>query len=244
VALALVPLAPLAPAGPGRVRLLPAAALGALGVALAAAQAALPHATRDAPERVTVAFHEEAGQARWLVETETGELPAAMRAAAPFGAERTRPFPWSPGRPAFVAAAAPRHLAAPRLEVLSVLREGDLRRVRARLASPRGAPRAYLAFAPAADVAWVELNGVSVPPPAPKVRHWWGGYRVHACAGLPAAGVELELAIRGDAPAQVLVVDESAGLPSDGARLGAARPPDAAPSQQGDATYVSARVSL
>ncbi|HEX9049761.1 MAG TPA: hypothetical protein VF841_04445, partial [Anaeromyxobacter sp.] len=245
VSLAVVPLAPLAAGGPGRARFVPAAALAAAGVALVAVQAVLPHATPDAPERVTIAFHEEAGQARWLVETETGRLPPSLRAAAPFSAEPTRPFEWSPNRPAFVAPAVPRGLAAPRLEVLDVAREGGLRRIRARLSSPRGAPRAYLVFPPAADLASFAMEGVAVPAPAPKVTRWWGGHRVHACAGLPPGGVEIEVALRGDARVSVLVVDESPGLPPpDGERLRAARPPTAAPSQQGDSTYATARVRL
>jgi Zn-dependent M28 family amino/carboxypeptidase len=244
VALATIPLAPLAAGGVGRGRLLPGAALAALGAILVAVQAALPGATPDAPERVTIAFHEEAGQARWLVETETPALAAPLRQAAPFSAERTRPFPWSPARPSFVAAAAPQHLAAPRLDVVAAWSDGELRRVRARLTSPRGAPRVYLAFPPTADVVSFAMDGVPAPAPAPKVRRWWGGYRVHGCAGLPERGVEIEVALRGNEPLSVLVVDESPGLPPEGAPLQAARPADATPSQQGDATYVTARVSL
>ncbi len=244
VALAFVPLAPLAAGDGGRARLVPGAALAAAGVVLVLVQAALPHATPDAPERVTIAFHEEAGQARWLVETESAAPAAWLREAGPFSAERTHPFAWSPHRPSFSSAAPPRHLPAPRLEIASVRREGDVRHVRAHLSSPRGAPRAYLVFPPGADVASFAMEGVPAPAPAPKVRHWWGGYSVHACAGLPARGVEIDVALRGDAPVSVLVVDESPGLPPDGERLRAARPESAVPSQQGDATYVSARVRL
>ncbi|HET8542289.1 MAG TPA: M28 family peptidase [Anaeromyxobacter sp.] len=244
VALAVVPLAPLAAGARGRGRFVPAAALAAVGVVLVLVQAFLPPATAEAPERATISFHEEAGQARWLVEAETAALPGTLGGAATFAAERTRAFPWAPNRPAFTAAAAPLHLPAPRLEVLDVAYEGGLRRVRARLSSPRGAPRAYVVLPPASDVAAFEMEGVAVPAPAPKVRHWWGGWRVHGCAGLPPGGVELEVGVRGDAPLPVLVVDESPGLPPDGERLRAARPANAAPSQQGDATYVTARATL
>jgi hypothetical protein len=106
-------------------------------------------------------------------------------------------------------------------------------------------PHATFVFPPGADVASFAMEGVPAPAPAPKVRHWWGGYRVHACAALPPRGVEVEIAVRGDGPIVVHVVDESPGLPPpDGERLRAARPPAATPSQQGDATYVSARVTL
>ncbi len=244
VALAVVPLAPLVAGVAGWARLVPGAALLALGAALVLVQAALPHATAEAPERVTLGFHEEAGEARWLVETETEVLPAALRAVEPFSERRAPHFPWWPSRRAFVSAAAPGQLAPPSLEVLEDRDEGAVRHVRARLSSPRGAPVVLVVLPPSAEVESFTMEGVPIPAPAPKSRQGWGGYRVYACAGMPPRGVELEVVLRGASPVPLTLVDESPGLPPGGERLRAARPRTAAPSQQGDTTYVSARVTL
>ena len=242
VALVVTCLAPLLPPqGPGR--LLPGAAALAASLALALAAATRPHASADAPERVNVAFHEEAGTARWLVKGETDELPPAFRAAVAFSPGRAPAFPWAAGTRAFSASAAPVGFAAPRLEVLGTQDEGGLRRVRARLSSPRGAPVTLVLLPPDVRVAGAWMEGVALPPPTPKALAWFGGWRLVGCATTPAAGVEVELLL-GPGPVEAVVVDQSFGLPPAGAALAAARPREAAPSQDGDVTVATARVRL
>ncbi len=244
VALAVLPLAPLcADLGDGS-RFRPAGAAFGVTFALAALQAGLPHATPQSPERVTIAFHEDGGLARWLVETEHDELPASLREAAPFSAQREKPFEWAPLRPSFVAAAAPLALPAPTLTVISMRTDADVRRIRARLASPRGAPQLFLLFPRSAEILSFTMAGVAVPAPTAKSSRWWGGFRLYACGALPAEGVEIDVALRGPERVPVILVDESRGLPPDGARLARARPPSAAPSQEGDSTLVTARATL
>jgi hypothetical protein len=242
VALAVTGLAPLFPPE-GRGRLFPGAVALAAALALALVAASRPHASEDAPERVNVAFHEEAGEARWLVETETDDLAASFRAAAKLSARRERPFPWTAFRRAFVARAPALGLAAPKLEVLATREEGELRRVRARLSSPRGAPVTLLLLPPGARLSGAWMEGVALPPPTAKALAWFGGWRLVGCATTPAAGVEVELLL-GPGPVEALVVDQSFGLPPAGAPLAAARPRSAVPSQDGDVTVSTARVRL
>lgn len=244
VALAALPVTPLAAGLRGRGRFAPGLAGLAAALLLCGAQAALPHATEARPERVSIAFHEEEGRARWLVETERDALPSGLDRAAELSRERGPSFEWSPERRAFTAPAPPRGLPAPRLEVLSERREAGTRRVRVRLTSPRGAPVALLVLPDGGEIASLAAEGVEVAPPSGKVRRRWGGFRVHAFAALPAAGLELELALRGESPVPLLVVDESPGLPDGGELLLRARPRTAVPSGLGDATYVSARARL
>jgi hypothetical protein len=220
------------------------AALGA-AVLLAAVQAARPHATVDAPEKLTFTFHEDAGGARWLAEAEHDRaLPAALRAAAPFTPSRRPPFAWTPLRPAFTAAAARAGLPPPRVEVLAVAVQDGQRRVRARLSSPRGAPTVALFLPPQARVRAAAVNGVPLGVP-PRLALWFfGDHRLVACLTTPAAGVTVELTFEGEAPVTAFVADQSRGLPQAGAPLVAARPATAVPFWEGDSTVVTAEVRL
>jgi hypothetical protein len=244
VALAVLPLAPLGAGAAGAARWAPGAAGVGLALVLAGVQAALPHATEDSPERMSIGFHEEAGQARWLVETEHDALPPRLRGLAGFSSRRVTPFAWAPRRASFSAPAAPAFLPPPRLEVLSAREAGGVRRVRARLSSPRGAPIVLVVFPPGAEVVSFAMEGVPAPAPAARAGRRWGGHRIHACAATPPGGVEIEVALRGGSPVPVVLVDQSGGLPPGGERLVAARPRTAVPSQEGDATFVTARAAL
>lgn len=243
VALAVLPVTPLA-AVEGRLRFAPAA--GAFGAAfvLAGIAAALPHATPDSPERLSIAYHEESSRARWLAEPEHEALPAAMRALAPFSPRPEPPFSWMPHRAAFVAPATPVFLPLPRVDVLSTVQEGDVRRVRARLVSGRKARVLLLALPASVEVVAASVGGCAVPPPASRLRWWLGGGRVIGSVTAPPEGIEAEIAIRGTAPVEVTVIDESLGLPPAGAGLAASRPPSAVPSREGDLTFASAQVKI
>ncbi len=225
-------------------RLVPAGAAFSLATLLAAVQVAIPHATADAPERLTFAFHEESGVARWLAEAEHDALPAAVRDAVPFPSRRAVPFPWQPWRHSFAAPAPPLGLPPPRLEVLSSEADGGGRRVRARLSSPRGAPVVLLLLPPSARLVAATVAGVEVPVPPPRALARSGGYRLVGSMTAPPEGVLVELALSGDGRIEVVVVDRSRGLPDTGAPLVAARPDTAVPSGEGDVTVATARPRL
>jgi hypothetical protein len=244
VALVVLAVAPLGAGPAGRGRWLPGGVALAAALLLAGTQAALPHATADAPERMTIAFHEEDRRARWLLEAESHRLPPALRAEAAFAPSRETLLDWAPERPTFTAPARPLGVPPPRLDVVAVADEDGGRRIRARLVSPRGAPVGFVLFPPDAEIAGFAMEGVPVPQTVPKALRWWGGFRAYACATLPPEGVEIEVRIRGSAPVPFVVLDESRGLPPAGAPLAAARPVTAVPSQQGDVTLVSARGAL
>jgi hypothetical protein len=89
----------------------------------------------------------------------------------------------------------------------------------------------------------VEIAGRPAPAEM-KLRRLIAGYGLARCLGLPAEGVEISLAIEGEAPVPVEVLDLSSGLPPGGERLVAARPPSGVPIQDGDSTVVTRRVSL
>jgi len=245
-ALALSPLAPLAAAFPQARRWLPAGAAGAAFVLALGVAAAVPRHSPDAPEHVVVLFHQDAdsGRARWLVHAASGRMPAPMRAFAAFGDRTELPVPWGKVRPSFAAEAVPLSAPGPVLELRGGADEGGRLRARMLLASPREARDAYLLFPPDAVVESVSFGGLRVPAPYPRARTWFGGWQMYRCLTLPPGGIDVEVVLGEGGPREVVVADQSDGVPTAGAALVAARPPWASPVQEGDATLFTRRVRL
>ena len=243
VAIAALPLAPLAVALPARARALAAAAPLALSGAALAIALSLPVADRDAPERLVVYFHQEAGRARILASSDLGRLPPEVRAAAPFSDSAEVRLGWGTLRPSFEAVAAPLPVAGPEVEVLEVAREDDVVRWRARLRSPRGASEIQLAIPPSANVRAFTFDGVAVPAPVPKLARWYGGWWVYRLPARPG-GIEVELLAATPGPLDIVVADQSPGLPPAAAAVAAARPPWAVTQQEGDVTLFTRRVRI
>jgi hypothetical protein len=61
---------------------------------------------------------------------------------------------------------------------------------------------------------------------------------------MPAEGIEMSFTLPSASPVEAYLLDESYALPPDGMFLKKARPPDAVPSQDGDATVVSRRIEI
>jgi len=117
-ALAATPLAPLvAPALSGmRARLL----LCAAALLAMLSQIGLAPYSAAVPQRLSLVLEVSGGQAHWLAEGSSGELPEGVRAAAQFAARPSRPHPWPDyGRGLMYVAPAPAPAAAlpaPRVE--------------------------------------------------------------------------------------------------------------------------------
>jgi hypothetical protein len=223
----------------------PAIAALATAVLLAALQATRPHATADAPEKLTFTFHEDASGARWLAEAEHDRaLPAALRAVADFRPPRRPPFPWAPLRPAFSAPAPAAGLPPPRATILAVTTGDGVRRVRVRLSSPRGARTVALFLPPEVRVRAASVDGVPLDVPPRRALWFFGDHRLVACMTTPPAGVTVELELAGEAPVTAFLADQSPGLPPSGAALLAARPATAVPFWDGDSTVATAELRL
>ncbi len=244
--IALSPLAPLAAALPEPRRWLPAAGAGVAFVLALGAVAAAPRHSADAPEHVLVLFHQDAGsgKARWLVHAPSGRMPAPMRAFAAFGDRPELPVPWGRVRPSFAAEAAPLPSQGPVLLLRDRAVEGGRLRVRAHLSSARGARDAYLLFPPDARVESVSFGSTRVPPAYARARTWFGGWQIYRCLTLPPDGIDVEIALGNGGPWEVVVADQSQGVPAAGEALVAARPAWAAPVQEGDVTLFTRQVRL
>jgi hypothetical protein len=118
------------------------------------------------------------------------------------------PFPV--GRRAYLQAAAPVvPVAAPEAKMLEDVTANGVRRLRLRLASPRGAERISLKIS--AEVLSAAIDGKSLTPnpAAAEPAKSWSLYYF----ALPKEGIELVLETRSTSPLAARVVDESYGLP-------------------------------
>ncbi|NLG09177.1 MAG: M28 family peptidase [Deinococcales bacterium] len=238
VALAVTSLAPLLAVPPGgaparatllglAVLLLGASVVWALGV---------PAYSAERPQRLSVVHAQLADEgepyaAHWLFQHLGGALPAGLASAAGFGGERVE-LPGEVGGFDAVATNV-RGLAAPSLEEVRETRVGDERRLTFRLASPRGAERVTLLVPPAARATRLEVGAagraIEYDPDANE-------HQAFDCRGRACDGLELTLHVDADGPLELVLFDQTAGLPEGGEALLAARPATATPSFEGDVT--------
>jgi hypothetical protein len=240
LALALSPLAPLAASTSVRARLLTAAMLSVLALIAIGAAALTPKFSRDVPQRVTFALHQDADTktSRFLVESTFGPVPESVLDAAEFERQPASAYPWlgSLEDRAHAAPASVEPLPAPVLENVVSEVSGGKRRVRGRLRSERGAELLALAL-PGSSNANVRMAGI------PATSRMVSGMRVWIWGGGPS-GVEIEIEIDASEPREVTLIDHSYGLPAAGRFLLDARPASAVASQLGDVTVVSRRTRL
>ncbi|MGH9382128.1 MAG: M28 family peptidase [Thermoanaerobaculia bacterium] len=240
----------LAPAFPGRetrwVWGLPLAAGVAVLVCLGWAMTRPPY-TPDQPRPLNLLFVQdaEAGEAFWAGGASEGALPEALTQAAGFSREITQPLPWAPRFDAFTANASSLPVAPPELAVLSDRIDGEKRRLRLRLHSPRGARSVGLALPAEVPVESVRVAGRRVPERRAKTAlgegHEWRRFETWTVG---AKGVDIELVIGSRDPLPVILYDESADLPAAGRPLLAARPRTASPFGRGDRTILFRRMEL
>jgi hypothetical protein len=129
------------------------------------------------------------------------------------------------------------------VEVREVSREGETVRWSARLRSARGATEIQLAIPPEVTIRSFRVDGTPVPPPVPKLARWYGGWWVYRLLAGPA-GVEVEVTASAPGPFEVVVADQSPGLPPAAAGVAAARPPWVVTQQEGDVTLFTRRVRI
>ena len=246
VALAALPLAALVGGLSFRARLSASAAPALLAGASLVAALALPATDVDSPEHVIVYFHQDAatGRARILAYSDLGRLPDPVRAAAAFSSFVPRAsFGWGRLRPSFEAEAAPLAVPGPEMELLEASRDGDAVRLRARIRSPRGAPELQLAVPPTVQVRSFAFDGIPVPMPVPKLARWYGDWWVYRLPARPE-GIAVEMEVTAPGPFEIVVADQSSGLPPAAAAVAAARPPWAVTQQEGDLTLFTRTVRV
>ena len=227
-----------------RARTCSLAAVAGVAVAASVAAVLVPPRSSESPMRLNIAYVDDRDSAvcRWTAGGPSSPLPESLRRSAGFGAVLERPFPWS-GQEQFVAVAPALNEPAPELRDVTVSEQRAGRVVRALLRSARHAPGAVLLIPRDAPVRSLTAGGqpVVLEPPGSGRR---GRYRRVYFPALPEAGVWLELQVGGSTPLELLVADQSLGLPGAGDALVRARPATAVPSDWGDVTIVFRRLRL
>ncbi len=246
VALIAIPLAPFAGAlSHGRWRF-PVLTFAVAIIATAAALVVAPYSV-SSPETLDLQYRQDAdtGKSQWLAYPASDRLPIAMRSIATFARTDAPVNPWETSRP--LAAKAPAlNLAGPTLDIAadgaSVKVGGTNYHVH--LKSPRGAPVILLAFPPDSKLRSVSISGHAVPELSSRMLNYTHGWKIYRCVDTPPEGIDMDFWLAGTKPVSVFLMDESYGLPPEGAFLRSARPATATQIQSGDATIVSRNVTL
>jgi hypothetical protein len=191
----------------------------------------VPPYAQDAPQRVSFAYQRvDAEPARIIADVPYGELPEAVARAAHFRPMKLPglwTYAWSPQ---LLEAPAPAvDLHAPQVERFD---EGATSRLVVR--SQRGATTLTMCL-PASAGGQVHILGQRALGRA------LGDYRAFTVHGVGREGIALEL-VGVPRGTEIIVLDESPGLPANGAALARARPAWAVPSQSGDVTLVGRRL--
>jgi hypothetical protein len=218
----------------------PVAAAALAGVLLVIA-ARMPTFTAEQPQFLSLVHVSDADERKgwWLA---TGyPLPEALSAAGGFANEAddaSDPLPWSRIEQGSVATAPWVELHGPQLREIETAPEEGGRRVRATLASSRRAPLVQIVLRDPSRLASARVAGEELPPDQTPYPLYRDGFDAITIWTLPAEGIVVELSVKGDEPLELILVDRSYDLPKQAAPLIAARPPTAAPNQNGDSTIV------
>ena len=209
--------------------------LAALGAA-----AWLPRYSPSTPERVNLIYQVDGNRqtARWLLNADSQQLSAAFAGLAPFENVPTSAFSWSLPR-SFVARAPLLNIQLPELQRLSVTRQSGRSGYHAHVISMRGAPRLLLAFPPAAAVGKVTVDGLEEVTPVLASSGW----KIVMFEGTPVHGLDIAFDTVAT-PFDVVLVDESYGVPEQGRALQRARDGSATASQDGDVTVIQQSIHL
>jgi hypothetical protein len=229
-------LLPVAVSAPALARRAALAAAGLAAVSFALVALAPPRSER-APDPLDVRYilDSDRGSARVEVSTFGAPLPSEIGELRSFERASTPPFPWlSLDRSLYVAAAPLWDVPAPALEVLSDRRDDAGRVVRARIRSPRGAPRLHLRLPPAVSIASASWNGHVV-------RRAFAPAASHLFFGVETGGVEIELRTLTRGAFDVWLLDQDWTLPPDVSRLAESRPRDRCRRADGDVSIVGGR---
>ena len=171
-------------------------------------------ADKPLPDFVQYTLNADTGQASWL---SAGERPDAWTAQFFADGYTTTTAAFSPGyyfeqqRPVITAPAPRINLPAPTLTVVENKQQVDIKSVRLRVASPRGAPYVHLDLRLPGDLTEATVNGRPVTVadiPTNRRQRFTLLY-----FGLPPQGAEVRLTIRGTGPISGTLVDYSNDLP-------------------------------
>lgn len=195
----------------------------ALSLVLAVVAGLQPAFSASAPQRLNLRYIELLGKAYWMADP-VAHLPPSLRAAARFS-----PTPQQLLERGYLAPGGAAQFPAPSA---SVRRNGDTVTLNLNAAGDGMA----LLVPKEAELSSVTLNDVTVPVD--------GGQLLITCGTPDCGSARLVLKLSSTAPVDLTLIAHRRGLPPEEAGLVKARGNLAVPSQQGDATLLTARVTV
>lgn len=200
-----------------------------------------PPYDENSPQQLTITHIEERHiqQSNWGIESED-RIPDEIRQLHAFSDNATFILPW-PSESFFAAEATQNEAPSPQLDILSdTLTDGE-RIIKATLSSPRGGNQIRLLIPTSAA-----LNAISVadkkitfdPVTAEDDFYVW------ECYGELCNGIEIDLHIANRKAIEMLIADQTPGLPPHGDALLQARPANATPAHDGDASVIVEQVEV
>jgi hypothetical protein len=215
-----------------------------IGAALAAAIVAIvaamqPAFSAAAPQRLSITLLDDhiAKKATWIAET-AAPLPASVRAAARF-ASKPEINPFSLGMAWMAPAGAPRY-TPPSATVMNAPGNNH-RRVVLALHGTENSNGIVVIVPNGSGLNWAEIGGqrLNVSGNAANPRG-----TIIACASYDCVGQTIKLDFNSTKPVEVMLAERHFGLPADGQKIAASRPPEAVASQNGDSVLVLKRITL
>jgi hypothetical protein len=198
-----------------------------------------PTYTEVSPMRLNILYVEDAatGKANWAAAT-GAPLPQSLRAVAPFSPHQVLDVPGRYIR-AYVAPAGAAHLASPSAHIVSDATRATGRSITLALRGTPGMASLFLMIPPDAMLRSFDLNGQHV-----EVMSGLKSDFTIACLSLDCVRERVTLNVATRKSFLLHFSANSYGAPGNAARLVAARPKYAVPSQDGDGTVVLAQLRV
>lgn len=200
-----------------------------------------PPYNENSPQQLTITHVEERNiqQSNWVIET-ADRIPDEISQLYAFSDEATFILPW-PSEPLFAAETTQNEAPSPQLNILSDSFGNGERIIKATLTSPRGGNQIRLLIPTS-----TALNAISVankkitfdPVTAEDDFYVW------ECYGESCNGIEIDLHVASRKAIEMLIADQTPGLPPHGDALLQARPVNATPAHDGDASVIVERVEV
>jgi hypothetical protein len=215
-----------------------AAALFVLALGAAITAGMQPAYSAIAPQRLNIAYVEDAGRALFAADA-NAPLPAAMRKAADFSAKPENPYPFARVAAYVAPAGAPRF--APPSATLSQSAIPGGRAITLMLHGSAGAAQMMLIIPKSAGVESLTIDGKRIVIG----REWANDNRiVLLCTTRDCANAGIVLDSANKVAFDLVLGERRFGVPAFGQKIVAARPATAVPSQVGDGTVLFTKVSV
>ncbi|HEY4115206.1 MAG TPA: M20/M25/M40 family metallo-hydrolase [Rhizomicrobium sp.] len=201
-----------------------------------------PAYSRASPQRLNLIYFENGNRpARWIADTSwkakaPEPIPASLRKAGGFHYDKEAYAGLDLGAGDVAPAGSPSY-PLPSATVVSDSNTGGMRHVTVRLRGSAAAHAMVLVVPKQAQLVSLDVRGQHVAAQAP------GDFRL-ICASRDCSDLSFSLTLRSMEPVTLKFAERRYGLPAFGAKLAAARPNTAMPSQSGDGVLLANSVAL